>query len=95
MKTLQLYAFLTSALYGDKWSAWRPSRFTARKRDPDTVKRGGWVAPSVGLDAVTKIPAPAWNRTHIFGSGDQKVICCYGTLRFIIIFTKSLRWTQY
>jgi hypothetical protein len=55
---------LTSALYGGKWSALRPGRFTPRERAPGTHWIEGWVGPTVVLDAVVKrkFPASAGNR---------------------------------
>jgi hypothetical protein len=49
---LQLHAFLTSALYGGKWSAAGPGCSTPKERTPSSHWIGGWVGPKAGLDAV-------------------------------------------
>jgi hypothetical protein len=50
---------LTSALYGDVWSASRPGRHTSREITPGTHWIGGWVGPKTGLDAMNgKVPSP-------------------------------------
>jgi len=58
-----MYSFthsLNSALDGGEWSASRPGRFAPREKAPGTHWIGGWVGPSVVLDAVVKrkIPRP-------------------------------------
>jgi hypothetical protein len=64
---IQLHAFLTLALYGGKWSASRPGRFTPGERVPGTHWIGGGVGPRAGLDAVArrKLPATARIRTPV------------------------------
>jgi len=49
-----LYAFLTSALVGGKWSISRFDRFTPGVKAPVTNWIGGWVGPRAGLDAIAK-----------------------------------------
>jgi hypothetical protein len=51
---------MTSALDIGEWSTSRPGHFTPRERAPGTHWIGGWVGPTVGLDAVVKrkIPSP-------------------------------------
>jgi hypothetical protein len=44
------YLFLTSALDGGEWSAWRPAAIYPRDRTPGTHCTGGWVGPRAGLD---------------------------------------------
>jgi hypothetical protein len=44
--------FLTSAIDGGEWSASCPGRFTFVERAPGSHWIGGWVGPTVGLDAV-------------------------------------------
>jgi hypothetical protein len=49
--------FVTSALDEGEWTASRPRRFRPGERAPGTHWIGGWVGPTVDLDAVTrKIP---------------------------------------
>jgi len=50
---------LTSALDGDEWSASRSGRFTPRERATGTQWIGGWVAPSVVLNAVVERKIPS------------------------------------
>jgi hypothetical protein len=50
---VQIHVFLTSALVGGQWSAWRPGRFTPGEGAPGT-HWGGWVGPRAGLDDVEK-----------------------------------------
>jgi hypothetical protein len=45
--------FLTSALDGGEWSPLRPGRFT-----PSTHRKGDWVGPRVGPDAVEERVSP-------------------------------------
>jgi len=54
---VQLLAFLTSALDGSEWSAWRRDRFT-----PGAHCIGGWVGPRAGLDAVPRRKIPSTQR---------------------------------
>jgi hypothetical protein len=55
---IYLHAFLTSAIQGGEWSAWRLSRFTPEERAPGTHWKGRWVGPRAGLDTVKrKIPS--------------------------------------
>jgi hypothetical protein len=51
---VQIHVFLTSALFGGKWSASRPGRFTPGKRATGTHWIGGWVDPRTGLDDMEK-----------------------------------------
>jgi hypothetical protein len=44
-----IYIFLTSALAGGEWSAFRSCRFT-----PSTHWIGAWVDPGAGMDDVEK-----------------------------------------
>jgi hypothetical protein len=56
--------FLTSALDGREWSAWRHCHFNFGERAPDSRWIGGWVGPRIGLDAVEK-------RKSFFKTGDR------------------------
>jgi hypothetical protein len=49
-----IHVFLTSAIFGDEWSASGPGRFTSGERAPGTDCIGGWVDPRAGLDEVEK-----------------------------------------
>jgi hypothetical protein len=51
---VQLHAFLTSVLNGNKWLVSRPVCFTRRKRALDIHWMGGWVCPRAGLDVMAK-----------------------------------------
>jgi hypothetical protein len=46
---VQLHAFLTSVLDGDKWSIYAPS-VSAMGKTTDTCWTGGWMIPGIGLD---------------------------------------------
>jgi hypothetical protein len=61
---IQLYALLTSALDGGKWSVSHPCRFTTQGKNLGTHRMGGWVGPrAAGLDTVVKrkILSPCWD----------------------------------
>jgi hypothetical protein len=49
-----LQVFLTSALFGGKWSAGRPRRLTPGVGALGTHWIGDWMGPSAGLDDVKK-----------------------------------------
>jgi hypothetical protein len=49
---VQIHIFLTSALFGDEWSASRPYVFTPRERVPGTHWIEGWADPRAGVDDV-------------------------------------------
>jgi len=57
---VQIHAFLTSALDGGEWSAFRPGRFTSSEIARGTHWIGGWVGPRAVLDAVVKIKISAF-----------------------------------
>jgi hypothetical protein len=45
-----VYIFLTSALFGDEWSASRPYRFNPGEIAPGTRWIGSWVCPTASLN---------------------------------------------
>jgi hypothetical protein len=45
---------LTTALFGDEWSASRRGRFTPGERAPGAHWIGGWVSPRTGLNDVER-----------------------------------------
>jgi hypothetical protein len=49
-----IHIFLTSALAGGEWSAWRPGRFTPGEITFGTYWIGGWVDSKAGLDDMEK-----------------------------------------
>jgi hypothetical protein len=60
---VQIHTFLTSALFGDVWSASRPSRFTPEEKAPGTLWIGGWLDLVTGTDNVEKrkiLPLPGF-----------------------------------
>jgi hypothetical protein len=66
----QLYAFLTSAIYGGEWSASRLGRFTPGERHPRTPWLGDRMAPESiwTLWRREKLSVPAENRTPVVQS---------------------------
>jgi hypothetical protein len=51
---VNVYVFLTSALFGNECSASRPCRFTPGEITADIHRIGGWVGPRTGLDDVER-----------------------------------------
>jgi hypothetical protein len=61
-----LHAFLTSALDGSEWSAWRPDRSSSGKIVPNTDWIGSWVGPRGNVDSVRKKNLfPCWESNPI------------------------------
>jgi hypothetical protein len=51
---VQLYSFITSALYGCKWLHSRDGRFNLWKRAPESIRIGGKLGLIAGFDVVEK-----------------------------------------
>jgi hypothetical protein len=51
---VQTQVFLTSAIIGGEWSAWRPGGFTSGERAHIIDLMGGWVDTRAGPDDVEK-----------------------------------------
>jgi hypothetical protein len=56
--------YVTSALDGGGWSAWRPGSFTPGEKAPGNHCIGGWMGPRFGLDAVDKRKILYWRESN-------------------------------
>jgi len=79
--------------FGARWR-WVVS-FTPRplyywERTPDTHRKGGWVGPRAGLDAMVKrkIPSPTGNRTPVFQPVASR--CSREVKYYVIILWKDI-----